>query len=47
MIDQWWTIHGEELMEMLLRVQNGEDAVLVYTEHYANSVIEHPADEGE
>ena len=35
----WWTISGEELMNMLKRVHLGEDPGLVYTEAYINSDI--------
>jgi hypothetical protein len=33
----WWTISGEALLDALHRVQNGDDAGLVYAELYANS----------
>lgn len=37
--ESWWSISGIALMEMLVRVKNGEDPDLVYMELYANSKI--------
>jgi hypothetical protein len=36
----WWCISGEALLDMLRRVQAGEDPDLVYAEEYVNSEIE-------
>lgn len=36
----WWTIYGEELMNLLKRAHDGEDPDLLYTEAYANSDVE-------
>ena len=33
----WWAISGDELMEALRRVADGEDADAVYADLYANS----------
>ena len=33
----WWTIAGEDLLNLLRRVEAGEDPDLVYAEAYANS----------
>ncbi len=33
----WWVISGEDLLEMLRAVEDGENPALVYAEHYANS----------
>ena len=41
----WLAISGEELLTMLRRVAAGEDADLVYMEHYANA--EHENVDGE
>lgn len=38
----WWCISGEALLDLLRRAQAGEDADLLYAEHYANSQIEAP-----
>lgn len=38
----WWTIAGEELLDMLRRAAAGEDPDLVYAEAYANSEVESP-----
>ena len=37
----WWVLPDGVLMEMLLRVADGQDPVLVYMEYYVNS--EHPS----
>lgn len=43
----WWAISGEALLDMLRRVQAGEDPDLVYAEEYANTSHEHvEGDEG-
>lgn len=36
----WWSIAGEELLYLLQRCANGEDADMVYAEAYANSLHE-------
>lgn len=41
----WWSISGEALMDMLRRVEDGENPSLVYAEQYANS--EHEMVEGD
>lgn len=42
----WWTIHGEEMLQMMKRAANGEDPGLLYAELYANSEHHYyPADE--
>jgi hypothetical protein len=41
-LTQWWTIHGDDLMRMLLRVAAGDSPDVVYLEAYANSTHEHP-----
>lgn len=40
----WWAISGAALLDMLRRVQQGEDPDLVYAEEYANSKIERPGE---
>lgn len=40
----WWSIAGDELLDMLRRCHHGEDPDLVYAEAYANSDIEKPED---
>ena len=37
----WWTISGEDLLDMLRRSHDGEDPDLVYAEAYANSEHHH------
>lgn len=41
----WWTIHGDDLMDMLRAVADGQHPDLVYAEAYANGQVETPADE--
>lgn len=36
----YWAIAGEVLLDMLRRVERGEDPDLVYAEAYVNSTIE-------
>ena len=43
----WHVIEGEHLLELLRRVQSGEDPDLVYAEAWANAEYEHISDEGE
>ena len=33
----WWIIHGEEILEALRQVENGDAPEMVYMELYANS----------
>ena len=33
----WWVISGEQLMELLQRVEKGETPDAVYMEEYANA----------
>jgi hypothetical protein len=40
--DAWWTIHGEELGEMLARAYSGENPHALYLEMYANAEHERP-----
>jgi hypothetical protein len=35
--DPVWTIHGSNILDMLRRVEAGEDPDLVYAEEYANA----------
>jgi hypothetical protein len=44
----WWSISGEDLMDMLRRCATGEDPDMVYAEAYANSTIENvpPSEDG-
>lgn len=37
----WWVISGDGLLEMLRRVEAGEDPDMVYAEEYANCDHEH------
>jgi hypothetical protein len=41
----WWVISAEALLEMLRRVQAGEDPDLVYAEEYANCDHERPEEQ--
>ena len=36
----WWVISGEMLIEILRRAASGEDPDMLYTEAYANCIIE-------
>lgn len=33
----WWTISGEELLNMLHEVAQGANPDIIYAEHYANA----------
>lgn len=39
-MSQWWVVSGEDMLDMLRRVERGEKPEMVYTEMYANSSIE-------
>jgi len=41
----WHVISGEDLLEMLRRVEDGENPELVYIEEWANAEHERPAEE--
>lgn len=36
----WWIIHGDEIMEALRQVAQGENPDIVYAELYANADIQ-------
>lgn len=36
----WWAISGDALMDLLRRAFDGEDPDVLYTEFYANSLVE-------
>lgn len=42
----WWSISGEDLLDMLRRAHAGEDPDEVYIESYANSDHEYHDGEG-
>lgn len=42
----WWTICGEDLLDLMRRAAAGEDPNMLYAEAYANSDVSRPADEG-
>lgn len=35
--DAWWTIHGDDFFDALVRCWEGEDPEMVYLEYYVNS----------
>lgn len=39
-VDAWWVIHGQDLMDALNQVKNGDDPGIIYAELYANSTHE-------
>lgn len=41
----WWTIRGEDLLALLQRANDGEDADLLYAEAHANAEHGRPASE--
>lgn len=41
--EQWWSINGQEIMNMLERAKEGESPDLLYLELIANSIGEYPS----
>ena len=35
--EEWWCINGQELLDALRRVSNGDDPDIAYAELFANS----------
>ena len=35
----WWSIHGDDLFDALVRCWEGEDPEEVYVEYYANAEV--------
>jgi hypothetical protein len=46
-VNCWWVISSETLLDALHRVAAGEDPDLVYLEEYVNAERQLPGDEGE
>lgn len=42
--EQWWTINGEVMLDVMHRCAQGEDPEMVYLELIANSTAEEPTD---
>lgn len=42
----WWAISGAAFLDALRRAHAGEDPDSLYAEHYANSDVSTPDDEG-
>lgn len=43
----WWVVHGEEILEMLNAVADGNQPDIVFAEFYANSEIDVGEQKGE
>lgn len=45
--DAWWTIHGDDFFDALVRCWEGEDPEMVYLEYYVNSDTKRYDSDGE